>query len=189
MSIRTPEFTSSLLKKAPEQRLSLKAGIILGLSYAYTGQIPLGLGLMNQLRDDALATNDQDAAARASIHIAWVLIMKNDLENAAIKIKEALRGSPKMDLFTKRLASLLQAVISFEKKEFKKSHAQLKKTLETRDKYSFTLRGHRGKRINFRRYRRWQGNGCQGHSSPKQSKRQTIHPGQLQCFFRKSDRL
>lgn len=131
-----------LYKKPPRQRLSLKVGILVGLCYAVTGQISQGLGLVNQVRDDAIAADDPDAAARASVYIAWILIIKNDLESAARQLDEELKHSKKMDLFTISIAYLLQANIYFEKSDFDKSHMFLKKILKIRNKYSFTLRGH-----------------------------------------------
>ncbi len=124
-----------------EYRLSLKTGIILGFSYAYVGQIPQSLGQLNQLRDDALILKDPDALARASIYIAFALIMKNDLENAVLQIQDALKTSKKMDVVTKSFANLLQARIYFEKNEYEQSHKFLKLALKDRKKYSFTSRG------------------------------------------------
>ncbi|MBU1195722.1 MAG: sigma 54-interacting transcriptional regulator [Proteobacteria bacterium] len=129
-------------KKEPRHRLSLKFGIMLGLCYAFTGQISQGLGLVNQVRDDALNANDRDAAARASIYMAWILMMKNDIEGAASQLSDGLKFSGEMDIFTKSIANLIQAYIFFEKNEIEKSHEMLKKTLNIRKKYSFTLRGH-----------------------------------------------
>ncbi len=142
-AIRKYESLEALIsKKVPRYRLSLKVGIILGISYAFTGQIPQGLGLINQVRDDALASGDQDAAVRASVYIAWILILKNDLKIAAEQLHEVLKQSKKMDPITKSLANILQASIYFEKQEFKNVHKTLKKILKVRNKYSFTLRGH-----------------------------------------------
>jgi formate hydrogenlyase transcriptional activator len=141
-AIKNYESIGSLFSKnTPGYRLSLKVSIMLGVSYAYIGQIPQAMGMLNQLRDDALALNDHDAAARASIYIAFALIMKNDLENAAIQIRETLKASKKLDLFTKGFASLMQANIYFEKNDFTKSHEYLKTALKIRNKHSFTLRG------------------------------------------------
>lgn len=131
-----------LSKKEPRYRLSMKFGIMLGLSYALTGQISQGLGMVNQVRDDALSSSDQDAAARASIYIAWILMMKNDLKGATNQLGEVLKFSEKMDLFTKSIATLIQAHIFFEKNDFDKSHKALIKTLKVRNPHSFTLRGH-----------------------------------------------
>jgi formate hydrogenlyase transcriptional activator len=133
---------SVFLRKTPEYRLSYRVGLILGFCYVTIGQISQGLGLVNQLRDDALLSNDHDAAARTSIYIAWVLIMKKDLESAADLIQKSLKSAKKLDLYTKSLATLLQAYIYFEKNDFKKSHLYLKKALKTRNKYSFTHRGY-----------------------------------------------
>jgi len=52
--------------------------------------------MVNQLRDDALAFNDEDAAARGTIFIAWILIIKNDIKNAAKQISDTLKSSKKL---------------------------------------------------------------------------------------------
>ncbi len=128
-------------RKNADYRLSLKMGIILGVSYAYIGQIPQSLGMLNQLRDNALELNDDDALARASIYIGFALIMKNDLENGAIQIFETLKSSKKIDKLTRSFALLLQAHIYYEKNEFQKSHDFLKKAVKNRQQYSYTGHG------------------------------------------------
>ncbi|MCK5683846.1 hypothetical protein KAJ27_06990, partial [bacterium] len=140
-AIKTYESIESVsANKTPDYSPSLKVGIMLGLSYAIIGQISQGLGMLNQLRDDALASGDPDAAARSSIYIASVLIMKNDLKNAVDQIHGALKEPKKLDLYTNCFGTILQAQIYFEKNDLKKSRIYLKKALETRDKYSFSQR-------------------------------------------------
>lgn len=133
---------AELSKKTSDYHPSFRIRLVLGLSYAHIGQISQGLGMVNQLRDDALASKDHDAAARASIYIAWILYLKNDLDNAHNQIAKTLKSAKNLDLFTKSLASLLQAYVYFEKKDYKNSHAHLKRALETRNEYSFTFRGY-----------------------------------------------
>ena len=134
-------YESIFSNNAPRYRLSLKVSIMLGITYAHIGQIPQAMGMLNQLRDNALALDDHDAASRASIYIAFALIMKNDLENAAGQICETLKSYKKMDFFTRYFANLMQAKIYFEKNDFKKSHEYLNTALAIRSKYSFTHRG------------------------------------------------
>ncbi len=87
---------SGFSKKTPAYTPSFRVGVILGLSYAGIGEISQGLGMVNQLRDDALAFNDEDAAARGTIFIAWILIIKNDIKNAAKQISDTLKSSKKL---------------------------------------------------------------------------------------------
>lgn len=131
----------TILKNPPEVQVSLKMGIVLGLSYTYTGQVSQSLGKLNQIRDNAVAQKDHDAMVRASVYIGFALIMKNDFQNALLQIQEAFKHPHQMDPVTRGFGNLLLARIYLKKKDVNTSFKYLKLALKDRHRYSYTSRG------------------------------------------------
>jgi len=130
-----------LFNKLQFRRLSLIMGIVLGVTYGLVGRLSQGLGLLNQLRETALALPDQASAAHASVNMGILLFMKKDLDGALRTISESLQLSPKPDLYTQFYGSLYLACIYLKKNDISESQKHLAFALQIWEKNPFTLTG------------------------------------------------
>ena len=80
-------------EKYPLHKLSLRMGVLMGVSYACLGQISQGLGLLNGLRLHSLKIKDYDTAATAAVDMGLVLMMTHKFDEAVALLSDTLAAS------------------------------------------------------------------------------------------------
>ena len=127
-----PLFTG----KYPMHQLSLRMGVLMGLSYASLGQISQGLGLLDGLRVHALKIQDYDTAATAAVDMGMVIMLTNDFDEAVELLSKTLAETKGRSEFAKCFGLYYLAYCYFQKGELEKSRRYLIRALKTSDQYN-----------------------------------------------------
>ena len=130
-----PLFT----KKHPKHKLSMKMIHMMGVSYALTGQVSQGLGMLDGLHDHALKIGDYDTAATALMHIGLILTMTADYENSIKHLKEALRLSKGVKQFVHCYGFGYLGFCHYKLGDNQASHHYLKRALDIVEKHQYYL--------------------------------------------------
>ncbi|MEW6188332.1 MAG: sigma 54-interacting transcriptional regulator [Thermodesulfobacteriota bacterium] len=123
-------------KKYPSHKLSLRLGILMGLSYAYLGQITQGLGLLDGIRLHAMHIEDYDTAATAAVDMGLVLMLSHKYDEAISLISSTL-VSKKGSEFAKYFGLYYLSFCYFRKGEMEKSSRYFSKAFNISNQYNY----------------------------------------------------
>ncbi|MBN1848178.1 MAG: sigma 54-interacting transcriptional regulator [Deltaproteobacteria bacterium] len=131
-----PLFTA----KYPLHRLSLRMGVLMGISYAGIGQVSQGLGLLDGIRVHSQEIKDHDTAATAAVDMGLVLMETGRTEEAIRLLSDTMADSRGCSEFTRCFGLYYLAWCYFREGDPKKSKECLIKALNKSDKYNYSIR-------------------------------------------------
>ena len=139
-AIKTHETSEPLFtEKYPRHRLSLRNGILVGLCYAFLGQISQGFGLIDGIRIHALNIEDFDTAATATANMCRVLVLKGEYDEAIALSLNSLADSRVSSEFSKVVGVYLLAYCYFCKGQFETSKKYMLRTMKMCKKRGYDI--------------------------------------------------
>ncbi|MBU2551234.1 MAG: sigma 54-interacting transcriptional regulator [Proteobacteria bacterium] len=133
-------FEPLFAEKYPLHQLSLRMGVLMGVSYACLGQISQGMGLLDGLRVHALKIQDHHTAATAAADMGLVLMLTSSFDEAIELVKKVLAESPDSNEFAKCFCSYYLAYCFFRKGELETSRRYLARALKKSDQYDYGIK-------------------------------------------------
>jgi formate hydrogenlyase transcriptional activator len=133
-------FEPLFAEKYPLHKLSLRMGVLMGISYASLGQISQGLGLLDGLRLHSLKIKDFDTAATAAVDMGLVLMLTQKFDEAIELIADTLAALKGGSEFAKCFGLSYLSWGYYRKGELEKSRGYLTRALKKSEKYNYEIK-------------------------------------------------
>ncbi|MGA3114566.1 MAG: sigma 54-interacting transcriptional regulator [Syntrophobacteraceae bacterium] len=131
-----PLFT----EKYPLHKLSLRIGVLIGVSYASLGQISQGMGLLDGIRLHCLNIRDYDTAATAAVDMGLVLMLANKFGEAIDHLSDTLPAFRGGSEFAKCFGLYYLSYCHYRKGELGKSQRCLIQALKKSKKFNYEIK-------------------------------------------------
>jgi len=133
-------FEPLFAEKYPLHKLSLRMGVLMGVSYACLGQISQGMGLLDGLRLHSIKIKDYDTAATAAVDMGLVLMLTHKFDEAIALLSDTLAASGGASEFAKCFALYYLAYCHYWKGGVEKSQRYLVQALRKSEKYNYEIK-------------------------------------------------
>lgn len=133
-------FEPLFAEKYPLHKLSLRVGVLMGLSYAYVGQISQGLGLLDGIRLHSLKIKDDDTAATAGVNMGHLLMLSHKFDEAIDLISDTLAAFKGGSELAKCFGFFYLAYGYYQKGELEKSQYYLIRALKKSKTYNYEIK-------------------------------------------------
>ena len=139
--VRNYEVVEPDIVKYPRGRFALQAGVTLGFSYAMTGQVTQGLGMLDAIRSHCRRIGDVHTAGMAGYVIGVVLIDIGKVDDALQCLKGALEETVRGENRWARINATLYLAFAYHlKNQSEKAASRLRDFLRLRKPAGVVIR-------------------------------------------------